>query len=182
VVSYLSRLKLSEMVLGPFENLANSEPDPLSMFSVIALTSLREATGGRPPLALNQEETRLLCKMSPASHFFFLRKLKKIMIINLFTDVVKKLFGQTFSPASRFRCIFKNSDSQRQKGFFSRSHDIACNRMQSQQHCMQLHAISATSHAIACDLCNIACDCIRSKIAWQSGVESCTTRRIEFDK
>ena len=29
VESQLSRLKHSEMVLGPFENLANSEPDPL---------------------------------------------------------------------------------------------------------------------------------------------------------
>jgi hypothetical protein len=47
------------------------------MFSAIALTSLREAMGGRPPLALNQEETRLLCKMSPASHFFFFEKVEK---------------------------------------------------------------------------------------------------------
>ena len=55
---------------------------------------------------------------------------------------MKKHFRQTFCPASRSRCIFKNSDSCRHK---------VCDRMR--------------SHAIA----------------WQSGVESRTTRRIEFD-
>ena len=82
--------------------------------------------------------------MSPASHFFFFEKGEKNKKWNLFTVVVKKHFRQTFCPASRSRCIFKNSDSCRHKVFFR-------DRMR--------------SHAIA----------------WQSGVESRTTRRIEFD-
>jgi hypothetical protein len=46
--------------------------------------------------------------------------------------------------------------------------------------------IAATSHAIACDHSNIAeiaCNLWDiAKITWQSGFESRTTRRIEFDK
>ncbi len=47
---------------------------------------------------------------------------------------MKKHFRQTFCPASRSRCIFKNSDSRERKVFFRdrmRSHAIACDRMQS---------------------------------------------------
>ncbi len=45
--------------------------------------------------------------------------------------------------------------------------------------------IASTLHAIACnrsDIAEIACNlCDIAKIAWQSGVESRTTRRIEWD-
>ena len=89
--------------------------------------------------------------MSPTSYFFLFEKAKKI-IWNLFTVVVKKHFRQTFCPASRSRCIFKNSDSCRHKVCdFMRSHAIACERMR--------------SHAIACDLMRshaISCDRMRS--------------------
>ena len=72
-----------------------------------------------------QKKHVLLCKMSPASHFFLFEKGEKNNKWNLFTVVVKKHFRQTFCPASRSRCIFKNSDSCRHKVFFSRSHAIS---------------------------------------------------------
>jgi len=71
---------------------------------------------------------------------------------------VKKHFRQTFYPASRSRCIFKNLGSCERKVFF----EIACN-------CLRSHAIACNrlrSHAIAW---------------WQSGVKLRTTRRIEFN-
>ena len=71
---------------------------------------------------------------------------------------------QTFCPTSRSRCIFKNSDSRERKVFFRdrmRSLEIACDRLQ--------------SLAITCDRLQL------HAIAWQSGVGSRTTRRIEFD-
>ncbi len=103
----------------------------------------------------------LLCKMSPASHFFFFEKGKKNNIRNLFTIVVKKHFWQTFCPASCSWCIFKNSDSHGQKGFFTRLHVIACD-------CMRLLAI-ACNHIDCMRLHAIACNRLRSlAIAWQS--------------
>ncbi len=45
----------------------------------------------------------LLCKMSPTSHFFLLRKVNKSNQINLFTVVVKKhVLREKFSPPSHF--------------------------------------------------------------------------------
>ena len=41
---------------------------------------------------------------------------------------MKKHFRQTFCPTSRFRCIFKNSDSRKRKVFF-RDRATACDRM-----------------------------------------------------
>ncbi len=93
--------------------------------------------------------------MSLPSFFFFFAKVKKIMIINLFTVVMKKLSRQTFSTLRQLKT---------ERFFFKIAwhcmtlHAIACNRMQLQRHCMRSHTISATLHAIACNLCNIACD------------------------
>ena len=67
--------------------------------------------------------------MSPASHFFLFEKGEKINKWHLFTVVVKKHFRQTFCPAFRSRCIFKNSNSHERKVFFRdhmRSLEIAC--------------------------------------------------------
>ena len=112
-----------------------------------------------------QKKHVLLCKMSPTSYFFLFEKAKKI-IWNLFTVVVKKHFRQTFCPASRSRCIFKNSDSCRHKVCdFMRSHAIACDLMRSHAiSCDRMRSLSNSilpekgiirdrmrSHAISCD-------------------------------
>ncbi len=47
------------------------------------------------------------------------------MIINLLTVVVKKHFGESFSPASHSRRIFKNSDSRPHKGLLMRAARIS---------------------------------------------------------
>ena len=73
--------------------------------------------------------------MSPFSHFFLFEKGETNHKWNLFTVVVKKHFRQTFCPASRSQCIFKNSDSCWHKVFFQdhmRSQAIASDRMRSQ--------------------------------------------------
>jgi hypothetical protein len=97
-------------------------------------------------------------KISPPTHFFFMRKVKNNKN-NICSSVVKKHFGQTFSPASRSRCIFKNSDSRRHKVFFMQS--LRCCsccrnvRMRSQQCCRdcsdvaEIAAMSHLSHAIS---------------------------------
>ena len=84
-----------------------------------------------------QKKHVLLCKMSPASHFFLFEKGKKNYMKSVHSCCEETLW-QTFCPTSRFRCIFKNSDSFRHKVCdFMRLHAIACDLMQ--------------LHAIACD-------------------------------
>jgi hypothetical protein len=83
--------------------------------------------------------------MSPASHFFFKRKAKQQNKINLFIVVVKKHFGQTFSPASFFWCVFKNLDSHRHKVSFLHAM-YAMYAMYATTHLS--HAINATLHTL----------------------------------
>ena len=69
---------------------------------------------------------------------------------------MKKHFRHTFCPASRSRCIFKNSDSRERKVFFRdrmRSHAIACDRRR--------------SLAIACD----RVVSVRSRVTYNNGTQ-----------
>ncbi len=116
--------------------------------------------------------TFLLCKMSPASHFFFMRKAKKNNdIFNLFTVVVKKHFRQTLSPASHSRCIFKNLDSRRHKGLRS----LRCRYDR-----MRLHAIACDcmrSLRCRCDLCDVDVISAMSQRSLRH-----RSQKIEFDQ
>ncbi len=127
-------------------------PDWYSMFSAIALTSLREATGGPPPLALNQEETCLLCKMSPASHFFFFEKVEKNSDNKSVHSCCEETLPANFQSRFSFPVYFQELRQSKTERF---SFEIAW-------HCMQSHAIAVTLHAIACNLCDIACNHMQS--------------------
>jgi len=90
-----------------------------------------------------QKKHVLLCKMSPASHFFLFEKGEKIYMKSVHSCREETVW-QIFCSTSRSRCIFKNSDSCRHKVFNfmrlharMRSHAISCERM--------------LSHAITCD-------------------------------
>ena len=74
-----------------------------------------------------QKKHVLLCKMSPASHFFLFEKGEKKYMKSVHSCREETLW-QTFCPTSRSRCIFKNSDSPERKVFFR---DIACDRLRS---------------------------------------------------
>ena len=75
---------------------------------------------------------------------------------------MKKHFRQTFCPTSRFRCIFKNSDSRKRKVFF-RDRAIACDRMRSHANaCDRMR-----SHAIACD----RMVAVRSRVTYNKGTQ-----------
>ncbi len=94
--------------------------------------------------------------MSPASHFFFLEKVEKNNDNKSVHSCCEETLRANFQSRFLFLVHFQELRQSKTERFFLRSHDIACNHMRSQRHCMRLHAISATSHAIACNLCNIA--------------------------
>ena len=78
-----------------------------------------------------QKKHFLLCKMSPASHFFLFEKGEKKYMKSVHSCREETLW-QTFCPTSRSRCIFKNSDSCRHKVCDRmRLHAIACDPMRS---------------------------------------------------
>ena len=77
-----------------------------------------------------QKKHILLCKMSPASHFFLFEKGEKNYMKSVHSCREETLW-QTFCPTSRSRRIFKNSESCQHK--FLRFHAIACDRMQSHE-------------------------------------------------
>ena len=80
-----------------------------------------------------QKKHVLLCKMSPASHFFLFEKGEKKVMKSVHSCREETLW-QTFCPTSRSRCIFKNSDSCRHKVCdFMRSHAITCDSMRSNE-------------------------------------------------
>jgi hypothetical protein len=112
-----------------------------------------------------QEETRLLCKMNPASHFFFFEKVEKNNDNKSVHSCCEETLQANFQSCFSFPVYFQELGQSKTEWFFfeiaSTLHAIACN-------CSDIAEI-------ACDLCNIA------KITWQPGVESCTKRRIEWD-
>jgi len=84
-----------------------------------------------------QKKHVLLCKMSPASHFFLFDKGEKNYMKSVHSCREETLW-QTFCPTSCSRCIFKHSDSCRHKVCnFMRLHAIACD-------CMRSNEIAAT--------------------------------------
>jgi hypothetical protein len=59
------------------------------------------------------------CRLSPPSHFFFVRKRKKLCWQkNPLANDVKKHVGFIFSPAGEIHTVFRRSDSRTKKGIF----------------------------------------------------------------
>jgi hypothetical protein len=94
---------------------------------------------------MHQEETRLLCKMSPASHFFFFEKVKNNNDNKSVHSCCEETLWANFQSRFSFPLYFQDfgqSVVNIKVCDLCNVAAIACNRMQ--------------LHAIACDLCNVA--------------------------
>ncbi len=109
-----------------------------------------------------QKKHVLLCKMSPASHFFLFEKGEKNYMKSV-NSCREETLWQTFCPTSCSRCISRtwtvvnirfaiSCDCMRSHAISCdpmRSHAIACNRMKLQTLCRQLSEFFFDAHRCA---------------------------------